>query len=113
MSSSLIDDLQADLDGLSDGGDEEMEEDNVAGPSSGSFKPKAEDSDDEMDDGGADDEDSDKVGLILPGGVKPADELDAEDVQNMALGAVEDVTKIAKLDGSRRMADILKASKQQ
>ena len=31
-----------------------------------------------------------KAGLVLEGGVKPADELDAEDVQKMELGGVED-----------------------
>jgi len=37
-----------------------------------------------------------------------ADELDADDVQQMELGGVEDVSKIAKLYGSKRMNDILK-----
>ena len=46
--------------------------------------------------------------LVLEGGVKPADELDADDVQRMELGAIEDVTKVAKLEGSKRMNDILK-----
>ncbi|EDR12936.1 uncharacterized protein LACBIDRAFT_245937 [Laccaria bicolor S238N-H82] len=45
--------------------------------------------------------------LVLEGGIKPADELDVEDVQQMELGSVEDVTKIAKLYGSKRMNDIL------
>lgn len=46
--------------------------------------------------------------LVLEGGVKPADELDLEDVQQMELGGIEDVTKIAKLEGSKRMSDILR-----
>ena len=46
--------------------------------------------------------------LVLEGGVKPADELDAEDVQQMELGALEDVSKIAKLEGSKRMTEILR-----
>jgi len=46
--------------------------------------------------------------LVLEGGVKPADELDADDVQQMELGGIEDVTKIAKLEGSKRMSEILK-----
>lgn len=49
-----------------------------------------------------------KGGLVLEGGVKPADELDAEDVQKMELGGVEDVRKVAKLEGSKRMTDIIK-----
>ncbi|KAJ8515989.1 hypothetical protein ONZ45_g6679 [Pleurotus djamor] len=47
-------------------------------------------------------------GLVLEGGIRPADELDAEDVQQMELGGVEDVTSIAKLETSKRMTDILK-----
>ncbi|KAF8138163.1 hypothetical protein EV363DRAFT_1313300 [Boletus edulis] len=47
-------------------------------------------------------------GLVLEGGVKPAEELDAEDVQQMDLGAIEDVSSIAKLEGSKKMSDILK-----
>ncbi|KAG2124629.1 hypothetical protein DEU56DRAFT_963469, partial [Suillus clintonianus] len=46
--------------------------------------------------------------LVLEGGIIPADELDAEDVQQMDLGGIEDVSSIAKLEGSKRMADILK-----
>jgi U4/U6 small nuclear ribonucleoprotein PRP31 len=51
-------------------------------------------------------------GMVLDGGVKPADELDAEDVQQMELGSIDDVSKIAKLENSKRMADVLKASLQ-
>ncbi|KXN86362.1 U4/U6 small nuclear ribonucleoprotein Prp31 [Leucoagaricus sp. SymC.cos] len=47
-------------------------------------------------------------GLMLEGGVKPADELDAEDVQQMELGSIDDISKIAKLESSKRMADVLK-----
>jgi U4/U6 small nuclear ribonucleoprotein PRP31 len=41
--------------------------------------------------------------------MKPADELDAADVQQMDLGGIEDVDSVAKLESSKRMADILKA----
>ena len=46
--------------------------------------------------------------LVLDGGIKPAEELDAEEVQRMELGKVEDVRKVAKLYGSKRMNDIVK-----
>ncbi|TFK76071.1 Nop domain-containing protein [Pluteus cervinus] len=46
--------------------------------------------------------------LVLEGGVRPAEELDAEDVQQMELGGIEDIGKITKLQGSKRMNDILK-----
>ncbi|KAI0080687.1 Nop domain-containing protein [Panus rudis PR-1116 ss-1] len=112
--SALADELLADLEGLSEGeqdyedGDQQPE----AGPSNG-VKRKASGSDDEMSDveGGtkADEEEEKAIGgLVLEGGVKPAEELDAEEVQRMELGGVEDVRKVAKLEGSKRMNDILK-----
>jgi U4/U6 small nuclear ribonucleoprotein PRP31 len=108
--SGLADELLADLEGLSDEEGEDYHHDETAsGPSS--LKRKAS-SDAEMSDGGeaeADEETSAQGGLVLEGGVKPADELDKEDVQRMELGNVEDVGKVAKLDGSRRMNDTLKA----
>ncbi|KAL5488240.1 PRP31 [Sanghuangporus weigelae] len=48
------------------------------------------------------------TGLVLEGGVKPAAELDVEEVQRMELRGVEDVRKVAKLEGTKRMNDILK-----
>ncbi|THV08720.1 Nop domain-containing protein [Dendrothele bispora CBS 962.96] len=113
--SGLADELLADLDGLS--GDEENNEEEPqqsesmppsAGPSSG-VKRKAAGSDEEMSEPeGENDTNEATAGLVLEGGVKPADELDAEDVQAMNLAGVEDVGKIAKLEGSKKMTDILK-----
>jgi U4/U6 small nuclear ribonucleoprotein PRP31 len=102
--SGLADELLADLEG-----GEEQEESNA-------LKRKAVDSDHEMSAEDDDDEQPDgpdgkhlEVGaLVLEGGIKPAEELDVEDVQRMELGAIEDVNKIAKLEGSKRMSDILK-----
>lgn len=111
--SGLADELLADLEDLSSGDEGEQEEQQPE-PSSSSngLKRKATGSDDEMSDEGENGEEEDNqpaVGsLILEGGVKPAEELDAEEVQRMDLGAVEDVRKVAKLDGSKRMLDILK-----
>lgn len=79
-------------------------------PSSGSpsHKRKAQSDDDISDPEEQGQESQRDVGsLVLEGGIKPADELDVEDVQQMELGSVEDVTKIAKLYGSKRMNDIL------
>lgn len=108
--SGLADELLADLDGLSD--EEAYPEEDPAPSTSGAangVKRKAT-SDAEMsdDEGEGEDDQQGSGGLILEGGIKPADELDAEDVQQMELGGVEDVRKIARLDGSKRMADILK-----
>jgi U4/U6 small nuclear ribonucleoprotein PRP31 len=115
--SGLADELLADLDLLSDSGDEYNEEpgtSNGAGASGTKRKPTsdpdADMSDAEGEGGEGDGEGEERGGLVLEGGIKPADELDVEDVQQMDLGGVEDVGKIAKLEGSKRMADILSVS---
>ncbi|KAJ3524578.1 hypothetical protein NM688_g8535 [Phlebia brevispora] len=116
--SALADELLADLEGLSEGEEDQQEEPQQpeAGPSTSAtngVKRKApSDEDEEMSEGEEEGEQGDEkhaVGaLVLEGGIKPAEELDAEEVQRMELGAVEDVRKIAKLYGSKRMNDILK-----
>ncbi|KAF7794546.1 hypothetical protein EIP86_005680 [Pleurotus ostreatoroseus] len=126
--SALADELLADLEGLSEDEEEHQEDETPpAGPSTSTgttktngVKRKASaggdgDEDDDMDADGEVDEDvaedggKSRVGtLVLEGGIRPAEELDAEEVQRMELGAVEDVRKIAKLHGSKRMNDILK-----
>ncbi|RXW25822.1 hypothetical protein EST38_g99 [Candolleomyces aberdarensis] len=117
--SGLADELLADLEGLSDGENEEYPDEPEASTSTAlPQKRKADGDPDVEEDGAAEDEDEEmgedeaagkEIGsLVLEGGVKPADELDAEDVQQMELGGIEDVTKIAKLEGSKRMSDILK-----
>ncbi|KAG1791351.1 uncharacterized protein HD556DRAFT_1385940 [Suillus plorans] len=114
--SGLADELLADIDDLSDGGAEEYEESAPAAASSTSngtngLKRKAvEDADMSEAEEGAEGEEAEADeagGLVLEGGMKPADELDAEDVQRMDLGGIEDVDSVAKLEGSKRMADIL------
>jgi U4/U6 small nuclear ribonucleoprotein PRP31 len=110
--SGLADELLADLEDHSGG--EEQEEQQLG--QLNALKRKAVDSDHDMSAEDDDDEQPDdpdgkrlEVGaLVLEGGIKPAEELDVEDVQRMELGAIEDVNKIAKLEGSKRMADILK-----
>ena len=106
--SGLADELLADLDDLDDVGGEEEEAPQPSPSTANGLKRKA-GSDDEMSDveGGGEQGGSTISGLVLEGGVKPAAELDAEDVQRMELGGVEDVSKIAKLEGSKRMADVL------
>ncbi|KAJ6539190.1 Nop domain-containing protein [Mycena capillaripes] len=117
--SGLADELLADLDGLSDDGEEYNEQENTTeaatASTSNGLKRKAEnaESDEEMtDEEGGEGDQQEIGGLVLPGGIKPADELDAEDVQQMELSGIEDVSKIAKLDGSKRMMDILQEIEQ-
>ncbi|GLB33641.1 putative nop domain-containing protein [Lyophyllum shimeji] len=115
---TLGDELLADLEGLSDEEHEEYQDEAASAAASTSttngLKRKAPDSDLHMsdleDEEGAEAEDEDQKeigGLVLEGGVKPAEELDAEDVQQMELGGIADVTKVAKLEGSKKMIDIL------
>ncbi|KAM5534873.1 hypothetical protein V8D89_011428 [Ganoderma adspersum] len=116
---ALADDLLADLEGLS-GEENEYEDPEEQQPgantsiSAGVKRKAPPDEDDEMSDAegeeaGEGDAEGRAVGsLVLEGGVKPAEELDVEEVQRMELGAVEDVRKVAKLEGGKRMNDILK-----
>ena len=114
--SGLADDLLNDLEGLSDDEqhDEEQEMQTVeAAGSSKDLKRKADDAglDADMSDeegGEGQEESQEDPGFVPTGGVRPAEEFDAEDVQAMELLGVADVTKIAKLEGSKRMNDILK-----
>jgi U4/U6 small nuclear ribonucleoprotein PRP31 len=116
--SGLADELLADLEGFSDEGEGIEEEE--PGPSTsnggiqvGTKRKAVEGPDEDMSDeeeSGEEGEGEQQVGLVLEGGMRPADELDAEDVQQMELRAVEDVSKIAKLYGSKRMNDILRVS---
>lgn len=110
--SGLADELLADLDGLSD--NEEYQDQTEASAPHNDLKRKAPlddlmSEDDEGNNGDGNDAGDTEVGaLVLEGGIKPAEELDAEEVQRMELGAIADVGKVAKLDGSKRMNDILK-----
>lgn len=114
--SGLADELLADLEGLSEGEEDykdEEPEQAQAGPSNSLKRKAADEEDEEMSEGEGEAEATEdgkgEVGaLVLEGGVKPAEELDAEEVQRMELGGVEDVRKVAKLYGSKRMNDILK-----
>jgi len=116
--SGLADELLAELTGLSGEENEEEGQESETLPSSTlaeassniGQKRKAEAlvSDDEMLGGEEEETDEGEVGLVLEGGVKPADELDAEDVQQMELGDIDDIGKIAKLESSKRMMDVLK-----
>ncbi|KAI6134867.1 hypothetical protein EV401DRAFT_2052418 [Pisolithus croceorrhizus] len=115
----LADELLADIEGFSDA-EEDGHEDNketpggTRGSAPNALKRKAEDDIDmsDLEGDGADESGADGAGavegFVLEGGVRPAEELDAEDVQQMDLGGIEDVSSIAKLEGSKRMADILK-----
>lgn len=105
---SLADNLLADLDGLSD--------DEVPAPAAsssmlppplpGTKRSLADDLED--DDGDMKMEDgSSAVGFVPEGGVRPAEELDAEEVEATDLAGVEDVAKVAKLMTGSKLKEIL------
>lgn len=118
--SGLADELLADLDGLSDNGSADEENQDAPAPTTSTapngLKRKSDGDLDMSEDEGGPEEEEDVAGeasgggLVLEGGVKPAEELDAEDVQQMDLGAIEDVSSIAKLEGSKKMSDILRVT---
>ncbi len=120
---SLADELLNDLDGLSDdGGPEETEERNVAGPSSGTMGPPAplvqkrsapgddDEEDEDMDAGATMANGASAVGYVAAGGVKPAEELDREEVDGMDLKTVQDVESVVKLHKSKKLQDALSVS---
>ncbi|GAA6040887.1 hypothetical protein JCM8097_003172 [Rhodosporidiobolus ruineniae] len=124
LANDLANDLLNDLDDL-DGGDD-LDDDldaMVAGPSNtngaaDSPAPAGEgegegeaDEDDEMEDAEAAEGDAADVPVgemhVPEGGVRPAEELDQEQVDQMDLGAVKEVGKVAKLYGGRTLKDVL------
>lgn len=111
--SGLADELLADLEDLS-GVEFDAQDEPFVTPGLVNGKRKHAGSDEDMSDTD-DDADtpvdatqSEQGGLVLEGGIRPADEFDIEDVQRMELGGVEDVRFVARLESSKRMADILK-----
>jgi U4/U6 small nuclear ribonucleoprotein PRP31 len=134
LTMSLADALLADFDGLSDDGGSDNEV--VAPQASASSSKQPADSPfgnmgppplpnklvagqkrlmDALDGGGMDDEDDEmggdvKAGFVPEGGVRPAEELDAEDVENTDLTSVEDVNKVSKLISGKRLREVIEVS---
>jgi U4/U6 small nuclear ribonucleoprotein PRP31 len=125
---SLAQSLLDDLDGLSD--DEPEVTPSAAAPagkgkSAGEMMPPPPmpvagvkrslaadlESDDEDAEGDVKMEDgSSAVGYVPNGGVRPADELDADEVNRTDLAGVEDVSKVAKLVGGKKLKEVLDVS---
>ncbi|KAK4703767.1 U4/U6 small nuclear ribonucleoprotein PRP31, partial [Phenoliferia sp. Uapishka_3] len=96
-SNSLADELLNDLENDSD--DDIAQEQQQAGPSNGGAGDGS-DEDEAMDD--ITDE------MVLPsGGIRPAEELDPEAVNEMELASVPEVGKVAKLARGKQMRDVL------
>ena len=127
----LEEDLLNDLDGDGEYGDEgEYVEETVDAGDDSHPTAQAEDivsttapllkrkASDRNEDGMDEDEEKDDVTvkqenfemLIPQGGVRPADELDAEDVAQMQLKNVKDVSSVARLAGSRVFKEVLQVT---
>jgi U4/U6 small nuclear ribonucleoprotein PRP31 len=116
--SGLAQELAADLADLDDEEYEYEEEATIAGassaangsPSGATKRSQGAEGDEDMSDADAEvtagSNALDAMG-IMPSGMRPAEQLDAEAVEMMELGTVEDVSKVAKLYGSKRMRDIV------
>jgi U4/U6 small nuclear ribonucleoprotein PRP31 len=115
--SGLAEELAADLADLDDEVYEDEEEifgTPVAGASSttngAAKRPPGVEKDEEMSDAEAEvtagPNALDAMG-VMAGGVRPAEQLDTEAVERMELGAVGDVSTVAKLYGSKRMREIV------
>jgi U4/U6 small nuclear ribonucleoprotein PRP31 len=66
------------------------------------------DEDDEMN--GRGEEEGGGLMAIPEGGVRPAEELDKDAIEQMSLGGVDDVNKVAKLLGAKRLEVVLRVS---
>jgi U4/U6 small nuclear ribonucleoprotein PRP31 len=51
-----------------------------------------------------------RMGIVPEGGVRPAEELDEAEVEKADMTGVEDVGKVAKLAGGRKLRDIMAVS---
>ena len=120
LADELLDDLsdlgddpfaQEEPEGQPDGKHVQFKVPTIPGPSSLKRKAAEEAEDEEMDSGSEEEGgEVENAGLVLEGGVKPSEELAKEEVEGMQLGSVRDVRSVAKLEGSRRMTEILKVN---
>lgn len=117
--SALADELTADFAELEDQepdeyGEVEQEEPTTVQNGNGKKAAVDGDGDADMSDGeGEDTEITDGPNApnekgVMPGGVQPAEQLDPATVQRMELSGVGDVSKVARLFGSKRMNDVIK-----
>ncbi|WWD16212.1 hypothetical protein CI109_100638 [Kwoniella shandongensis] len=122
---SLADALLADLDGLSDEEAGSPEPTPQASSSKGSMLPpplpvaggsgakrpaaamEVDDEDGDEEDGMTLEDGTSAVGFVPEGGVRPADELDAEEVEKTDMAGLEDVSKVARLMTGTKLKEVL------
>ncbi|TXT13628.1 hypothetical protein VHUM_00995 [Vanrija humicola] len=105
---SLADSLLADLNGLSDDEPQPLRGQPAGG--SGLKRSLADDLEDEAEDDQGDlkmEDGTSAVGFVPEGGVRPTDELDAEEVERTDLTGVADVSKVAKLMHGKKLKEVL------
>ncbi|KIM33323.1 hypothetical protein M408DRAFT_326083 [Serendipita vermifera MAFF 305830] len=112
--SNLADELTADFAELDENNEEEeYEEEGPVAAQNGQGAALDGDGDAAMSEGEEDKEDTSGPNAlndqgVMAGGVQPAEQLDPATVQRMELANVGDVSKVAKLFGSKRMNDVIK-----
>ena len=115
---SLADSLLADLDGLSDDEDPSPPSHHQASGSKGSMAPpplpakvngnkRPAEEDEDLDGDLTMENGLSATGFVPEGGVRPADELDIEEVENTDLTGVEDVGKVARLMTGKKLKEVL------
>lgn len=106
---SLLDDL---LDDLNDSDEELNQSETTTTNLNDLIAQEQQEEAAKADEGEEEDEDTIMTeGDYLPsGGVKPTQELDSEVVNEMALGEIKDIFKVAKLYGSKIMKEVLTVS---
>jgi U4/U6 small nuclear ribonucleoprotein PRP31 len=126
LADELLRDLEGDDNDVGEYEEEEVDAGSPAGPDGAETmssvtklqKRKAEDQDGEngMDEDDEDDEEGtgeghvkqEEVEMAIPeGGVKPAEELDAEDVAQMQLKNIKDVRSVARLSSTKTFKEVL------
>lgn len=112
---SLADELMNDLDDLGSGSEEEdsafatgthAESSSSTQPPLSTTSIKEEEASDEE----GDVELSDEMYRVPEGGIKPAEELDQDQVDRMDLASIGQVNKVAKLYGGKTLKDVLQVS---
>lgn len=93
--------------GSEDGGDQELEQ---QVPSEPTIKQEEEEDDQDDENEGQATEITDEMMRIPEGGIKPAEELDQEQVDRMDLKSVGEVGKVAKLYNGKTLKDVLQVS---
>lgn len=110
---SLADELMNDLDDLGSGSEDESfatgthSESAITTQSTPTPLTTSIKEEEDLSDGGDDIELTDEMYKVPEGGIKPAEELDQDQVNRMDLASISQVNKVAKLYGGKTLKDVL------